>query len=234
METYILPFPVGEMEIYKEKDSLTIDMSKNNFPADTDPIKTFFVYIRNIGFNNLTLDFSKCDTYTKYKFLEHYLTSEIDSKNPEYVNTWIGILLAAKGIETELIAGFLTREEIQEYLNNEQTSVWIKEILRLCVSLPLYAMMRFKHDNLYTMDEFETTDAKPVSANFYKLFQHPDFLLLLETVEEVPTIYTSYFTKDNEDLCKAISDYLPCFAILSDLTNENCISKEILECGENG
>jgi hypothetical protein len=73
-----LPYKLEEITEISETGA-AVDMSDVNFPGidDDKQIATALIFLRNTGFKNVSLDFSKCDYETKCKYLTEYLTSEI-------------------------------------------------------------------------------------------------------------------------------------------------------------
>lgn len=220
-----LPFPVDEMNTVKEQGAL-VDMSKPQFPGNMDKFRTTLIYLRNTGFTNIDLNFSSCSTEDKFNYLLAYFNNDINVKNKEFVNTWIDVLLS----NTDDLQGFLTKEEIELFI--KENSDLVNEIKRFAVSIPLYIMDRFKHEGIYSMDEFKPYETDKIKCNINNIIRHPEFILIADDTIE-PVFYTKQFTHDNNKLFDAAQSLLY-FPVLNALaTDEQNICKQILECTED-
>lgn len=223
-----LPFNIDEMEILKDLPEVEVDMSNHKFPNNCgNSINIFFIYLRNIGFNNIKLNFSKCKTDNKLDFLEFYIDSNcVENNNQEFVDTWMSLLTGNKYEKCILTDMELT-------IAKNKLLKTIIDIRNLAISIPIYTMMRFKGNNkLYNMDFLE--QKTKIGINFINLINHQDFLQVMTSEFEGknPAYYKEYFSEYDNELCEATMK-LPCFAILYNLaTDKDNKVKQILECGK--
>lgn len=224
-----LPFDINEMETLKDLPEVEVDMSDHNFPTDgRNPINICFIYLRNIGFNNLKLNFSKCKTIDKFNFLAFYASFIcVENNNQEFVDSWMSILTGNKYEKCIL-------DDSELAVAKETLPNLIANIKNLAASIPIYTMMRFKgNSTLYDMDFPE--QKTEIGINFINLIKHPDFIQVMtaEFEEKSPAYYKEYFTEYDNELCEAVMN-LPCFAILYNLaTDKDNKVKQVLECGKN-
>lgn len=224
MEKYILPFDITTMQSLKESDSIVVDMSKTNFPGNLNTISTVFVYLRNIGFTNIKLDFSDCDYDSKAAYLEEYMNTKFEVKQEEFSSTLLKSVFSVLNIETTL-ESFFTPEEEYKFVEEHQIALYT--IAVFLISLPLYLIMRaeFTEDAVLEMDCL-SDDSDVMGANLYSFL---DYAIGIEEVstficcnpmEMSPKVFTKYFTKDNERLIYIMKDSMA-NALLYSLATEN-------------
>jgi hypothetical protein len=204
---YTVPFDVNEMEELKQKDSITVDMGDFSKLKEfsKDPIKTMFIYLRNIEFNNLKLDFSKCDNFTRNKYMIQWLTGDIENNNEEFVNSWMDLLLDNKCVRGGVYDKSDFDNDLAMIVVGKSYGYYVYEF---AYSLPLYAMSRLaNNDELFDISNFESTDFDKFGPNIYKLIKHPEFIRLVDNMElYAPKFYTKYFTMENNALFEALKE----------------------------
>lgn len=226
-----MPFAIDELETLREQEVLEVDMSKPNFPENLDPIKTSFIYMRNIGFHNLKQDFSGLAKEDKFKYLEQYISTNIDISDYclPLIYTWGSIIADFYNEELSI----LTEQETKEFVESHKEL--IDQIRKFVVSLPVYAMYRFKHEGCYTLDDIEHSDYNGFGPNLYTVLSYLDLsLVIFQTSEEnlSPVFYDKYFTVENNQLMEVIEN-TPMMAALNALaTSEDNICKQILDKGD--
>lgn len=226
-----LPFPIDKLDKYRKGSAFEVDMSKTNFPEDLDPIKTSFIYLRNIGFNNITLNFSKVDKETKFKYLEEYLTTNIDLGYSAGVLEYTAVVILEDDKDWLKEPCILNKKEIEEF--KERYKDLIHEFRCFAMSLPVYAMSRFKQTSEFAL-EIEKSDYDKIGINNFKYIEEV-FMTLLANGEDSkypPKFYNKYFTVENNVLMEAV-ERLPLMATLNALaTSKDNICKQILDKGE--
>ena len=225
---YTIPFPVNDMEELKAKSELEIDMSDLSKLAQysKDPIKTALIYLRNIGFKNLKLNFSNCPVEMKDQYMILWLTSDIENDNEEFVNSWFDILIENKNVR----GGMYTDEEM-EHANSVLMKNYGYNIYEFAYSTPLYALSRLaEHQDVIDIDQFEKTDFDGFGPNIYRLVAEPAFDQLIDNQGKyAPKFYTKYFTMENNELFEALKDsavMVIMYALMADKDN-SC--KELLK-----
>lgn len=226
-----LPFNISELESLRELESIEVDMSKPNFPENLDPIKTSFIYMRNIGFHNLKQDFSGLTKEDKFKYLEQYISTNIDISDYclPLIYTWGSIIADFYNEEMSI----LTEQETKEFVESHKDL--IDQIRNFIISLPVYAMYRFKHEELYTLDDIEHSDYDGFGPNLYTILKYLDISLVIFQINienTSPVFYDKYFTVENNQLMEVI-ETTPMMAALNALaTSEDNICKQILDKGD--
>lgn len=235
---HTLPFTISELESLRELESIEVDMSKPNFPENLDPIKTSFIYMRNIGFNNLKPDFSGLSKEDKFKYLEEYISTNIDISDycVPLIYTWASI---CTGYYEENDLNILSKQETEEFIETHKDL--INHMRQFIMSLPVYAMSRFKHENMYTLDDIPHSDFDGFGPNLYTVLKYMDLIYLITSLivsnqatlgGKVPVFYDKYFTVENNQLMEVI-ETTPMMAALNALaTSEDNICKQILDKGD--
>lgn len=208
-----LPFDIMELQDLKESnEKIYVDMSITNFPKELNNVNTTFVYLRNIGFTNLCLDFSKCSYKTKSEYLIEYIKTKFEVKQNEFSGTLLKILVTMYGdIELEdEINSFMNEEEIHEFIEENRTV--LETILNFLISLPLYQIMRLELEEGTVLDKngIKENDEAIMGENLYTFLEYSQDIIgsvfMLNTKQLEPKIYTKYFTKDNERLLYILKD----------------------------
>lgn len=224
MDRYTLPFDILEMQKLKDADSIVVDMSTTKFPGELNTVDTAFIYLRNIGFDNITLDFSDCDYYTKSKYLRCYMDTKFEVKQKELSSTLLKTVFATLNIETTLDS-FFTPEEEYEFVEENKTT--LHTIAVFLVSLPLYLIMRaeFTEDTVLDMDCL-SDDSDVMGGNLYSFLEYAmgieevSTFICCNPMEMSPRKFTKYFTEDNERLIYIMRDSVA-NAILYSLAKED-------------
>lgn len=229
-----MPFAIDELETLREQEILEVDMSKPNFPENLDPIKTSFIYMRNIGFHNLKPDFSGLSKEDRFKYLEEYISTNIDISDYclPLIYTWESI---CTGYYKEDDLNILSKQEAEEFIENHKNL--INHLRQFIMSLPVYAMYRFKHENLYTLEDITHSDFDGFGPNLYTVLKYMDLIYLIASNQsllgdKLPVFYDKYFTVENNQLMEVI-ETTPMMAALNALaTSEDNICKQILDKGD--
>lgn len=215
-----LPYKIEEMDKINEVGA-HIDMSNIDFPgvSDDEIYKITFIYLRNTGFTNIYLDFSKCDYERKSKFLKTYLENEIELDQFELINSYIVILNRMQNNDITDIDCILNSEEINKFIDEYKDT--LNDILNLIMSLPIFALFYFSLNNkAYTLDDIEkeTFNEKLNINNIYYLIEKPEIMTLyLEKNMISPKFYENLFKIENIRLFKIV-EKLPFFPILNILS----------------
>lgn len=229
-----MPFAIDELETLKEQETLEVDMSKPNFPENLDPIKTSFIYMRNIGFHNLKPDFSGLSKEDRFKYLEEYISTNIDISDycTPLIYTWATIFIDQYKKDD---LNILSRQETEEFVETHKDL--INQVRQFIVSLPVYAMYRFNHENMYTLEDITHSDFDGFGPNLYTVLKYMDLAYLIISNQATlgdkpPVFYDKYFTVENNQLMEVIEN-TPMMAALNALaTSEDNICKQILDKGD--
>lgn len=216
-----LPYNMDNMNYIKENGAI-VDMSNINFPGidKKNNAKTSFIFLRNTGFN-VILDYSSCTYEEKENFIISYITETIKCDRPELVSTYTKILNKLVGIHVD-IECILSDEEIDKFIKNNNE--FIVELIRFVKSLPLFALKCFAlNDMIYSLDDFETTDAEPFSDNIYSIINNDTILSFFdgESSNIEPKIYNKLFNYENTNLLETVILKLPFFGLLYGLSTKN-------------
>lgn len=222
---YQIPFNIMELQDLKEsKDSIVVDMSKTNFPPTMNTTSTTFVYLRNIGFTNIKLDFSECDYETKAAYLKEYMITKFEVKQTELCSALASAMFKCLNIDTTLDT-FFTPEEERKFV--EENKEALHTIAVFLISLPLYLIMRaeFTEDAVLEIDCL-SDDSDVMGANLYSFLEYVmnideiSTFICCNPMEMSPRRFTKYFTKDNERLIYIMKDSMA-NTILYALATEN-------------
>ena len=242
----VLPFKISDMETIKNTGAI-VDMSTHNFNIDItteeDQINTTFIYLRNIGFTNLVLNFSNCSKELKVKYINSYIKTKYRIRSYSLSDIVIGILASYVYNDKDILYkyyldayekyGFFTDKETIDFILENTKSV-AKELLQFIVSTPLYLMMRFKAIDFDS--NMNTSSYNEFGPNLYDIISNSycdDILAstqkFSDTIDIAPKIYTNYFTEDNNDLFDSLRNSMSMAILFSLQTDKDNICKQILE-----
>lgn len=218
-----LPYDFENMQQIAEEGAI-VDMSDIHYPSidSKDNVKTTFIYLRNTGFKNITLDFSKADYNTKLEFLLYYINNK-HSELPlyEFNSTLLHLMLKSCDIDHKT-EGIFSDEEDASFMKNEEHMKIIEQLKTLAISLPLYLFSRLDcEDFTIDFDDIEKTDETFYGNLIIQLMQLPEYnLIYSKDIEIKPKFYTELFTMDNDSLFNGIQSYTPFGALMYGLTDE--------------
>ena len=197
-----LPYIPELMKDISEQGAI-VDMSSINFPEGVEnSTRTVFIYLRNTGFKNIVLDFTKCSYEQKQSYLIEYINTDIINEIPILTYTWKQILLC-RDTNVQVYQSILNEEETKEFVKSFENL--INDLISFYLSTPLFILSRIKGDNdkaLLSMEGIEITDYKPGNENLYYLIE-PEFInaLSLTYKDNIPAkFYSQYFKIDNNAL----------------------------------
>ena len=197
-----LPYIPELMKDISEQGAI-VDMSSINFPEGVEnSIRTVFIYLRNTGFKNIVLDFTKCSYEQKQSYLVEYINTDIINEIPILTYTWKQILLC-RDTNVQVYQSILNEEETKDFVGSFESL--INDLISFYLSTPLFILSRIKGDNdkaLLNMEGIEITDYKPGNENLYYLIE-PEFMnaLSLTYKDNIPVkFYSQYFKIDNNAL----------------------------------
>ena len=197
-----LPYIPELMKDISEQGAI-VDMSSINFPEGVEnSIRTVFIYLRNTGFKNIVLDFTKCSYEQKQSYLVEYINTDIINEIPILTYTWKQILLC-RDTNVQVYQSILNEEETKDFVGSFESL--INDLISFHLSTPLFILSRIKGDNdkaLLNMEGIEITDYKPGNENLYYLIE-PEFMnaLSLTYKDNIPVkFYSQYFKIDNNAL----------------------------------
>ena len=219
----VIPYP-EDMEERISNEGAIVDMSNLKFEGHykENEIKYSFIYLRNTGYENIDLDFSKVDYEKKSKFLLDYMKSDIIFNCKELVQSWLSIILHSAGVEVEGIFNILNKEEEQKFL--EENRVFIKDMCLFINSLPLYLLYRIKTID-FSMEDIMKSDnvfSFGNNINFLINQEHINLLFIADDSNE-PIFFNNYFTEDNNDLFESLVnlDFYQTLLSLSEMNSED-------------
>lgn len=198
-----LPYSTEDMsKIYS--DGAKVDMSNINFPTNESKYRTTFIYLRNTNFNNIELDFSKCNYEDKAKFLIEYIRSDITVELRLFIYT-LQCLLTYKNCEP-----YFSEEEAKRFIE-EDGKVVLQELKDFYLSLPVYLFTRLELVEM-DMKGLEVRDYTTFGRNTYFLIQNDfiDYLSAQNPDFTSPVLYPKHFTVENNvlfDFMKGLDIY---------------------------
>lgn len=217
-----LPYDFDLLNEINEKGAI-VDLSNINYPNldETDNIKITFIYLRNTGYENIDLDFSKTSFEFKEKFLLYYLQGDIEYKLKECNDTWIKIL-GFYNNQNFPVKSFLSEEEIIKFINNNLE--YLKNLNTFIISLPLYPIskMTFDDDTNLDLEDIEKTENIICNNSICGIISNPYFMYIYETIEQSePCFYSKIFTLENNELFNTIINHTPFATILYGMCQDN-------------
>ena len=217
-----LPYDFSQMTLIAENGAI-IDLSNINYPGITqeENIKTTYIYLRNTGYENIDLDFSKNDFDFKEKFLLYYLKGDIEYTLKECSNTWIKII-GLYNNQNFPVSSILTDEEIKKFINNNLD--FIKDLNIFFISLPLYPISRMSFDDntVLSLDELENTEEIVCNNSICDIISNQFFMELYDTMpQEEPMFYSNIFTIENNKLFDTLILHTPFATLLYGMCQEN-------------
>ena len=237
-----LPFEINDMEfIKKNQKNIRACMDDLRFPiadkSDKAQIKTAMIYLRNIGYTDLNLDFSRCTPGMIVNYLIEYITTQFDVKNAIFSEAWIGIISDDKNMATNMFINTPTFNTVKTEIYDRMPGL-ITELKSFIKSIPLYAMGRYNHEGLYNLDEFEHTDYDKFGININHIIelamQYEAIITYDDNVFKLSRTkvkyFDKYFTVENNELFEATKNSLA-FAVLGSMASEDNICKEMLTRG---
>lgn len=231
---YNLPFDIMELENLKNMDEIVVDLSVTNFPKDINNISTVFIYLRNIGLNNLKLDFSNCSYEVKSDYIKEYINSKFEVKQKELSDTLLKVICTYYGgIETNNLSCILNPNEIKRFIDENKKEVL--NITTFLVSLPLYQISRLElqDDTVLDTSDIEYTNDFVMGENLYSFLEFSK-----EIVSDVlsinpkcipPKFYSKYFIKDNERLLYILKDSMSNVLLFCIATKNNDLFDKLYE-----
>ena len=229
-----LPYDLNLMNDIAEQGAI-VDMNNINFPGIPEnlKIKTSFIFLRNTGFENISLDFFSVNYEEKEKFLLFFLTGDIESNNQEFIDTWLSILFFFNEINNDIIT-ILDKDEIEKFIkNNNELILKISSVIN---SLPVMLINRLKNKpwnfNIQTQ-KFGNINIK----NLAKIISTEEAFYLytnLNTEKYQPVFYEDLFSEEENDLFFAMTNS-PLFVIMFGLSTTPTEELETLikNCAEN-
>lgn len=213
-----LPYDFEQMEKIREHGAI-INMSDINFPGirQEEQSKTVFIFLRNTGFSNIKLDFSKCSYEERVDILDEYLTTGFNVYIKELVEATREVILSVLKESKE--ENFFTKEEAYRFYESHQDVC--NEILDILNSSLLFVIKTTEAFKDASVEEETTT--KCVGANIAHLFKMKNveaILLKLFDQHHQPKYYTDIFTLDNHSLYEAVHESTVFPAILFGLGTE--------------
>lgn len=207
-----LPYDFSNMDLIRNEGAI-VNMNSIAFPnvPEDGQVNVSFIFLRNTDYP-VTYDFSQCSYELKSKYLIEYLTSAVEYKIDDLIQTWSAILCSSIGILLE-DTGILTVDELQ--LFTKENIELIGQLLHLIISMPVYIVSRFKYNDCsINIDDIPVNDSKIFNDNINYILLHPAINILLEddTVFE-PENYIQYFTNTNDKLFSALQGH-PYMAML--------------------
>lgn len=217
-----LPYKFDEMQQIQNEGAV-VDMSDINYPSISkeDNVKTTYIYLRNTGFDNISLDFSNTPYSLKKEFMEYYVNGlNKDLEIKELSNTLLHLLLKYCNVDHET-AGIFTPEEDEKFIEeNKQT---FQSILELSMSLPILLFTRLDcEDFSLSFDDIEETDETFAERLLLMIIRHREFNLLFSNEYNIkPKMYKNLFVMDNERLFNETLSFTPFGALLYGIANED-------------
>lgn len=188
-----LPYDFAKMEEIREEGAV-VDMADLRFPT-ADQVRTAMIFLRNTGFRNVEHDFSRCSKELLARYLEEYLTTDIEIDIPELSALALDAMRYMLGMSEDCTI------EPEGRLRDT-----LCEVMRVYVSAPLYFIHRLQ-DGRLEMDA-ETEKAEHVGANLQYLFTGDiDSIADAARAQGMePAFYADIFTMENNGLFNAIMD----------------------------
>ena len=197
-----LPYDMSLMNDIRDNGAI-VNMNDLHFPNVDNQINVAMIFLRNTDFN-VELDFSQCSYEMKSQYLLSYLTDAVEYKIDSLIQSWLasvcvslGIVLKDKGIfnEDELLK--FTKDNIE----------LVGQLLQFLISLPVYAVVRFKYENIKFNCKDIPTVFEPMNYIHYftdnnnKLFaalqEHPYLAMLVAMVEKDPSEWSKFLNDYN-------------------------------------
>lgn len=202
-----LPYKMEEMDDICNNGAI-VDMSSIKFPGidESDQVRTSFVFLRNTGFDNVTLDFSTTSYDIKSNFVKEFITSDIVIEYKGLAATLINLLSHMSNLPFRENNSIFNENELNKFV--KENKELLSEVLQILVSLPLYAMNRLSlKDKLYSMDDVEHTDKFIVKNNLKHLFGYNAIPFIISSHQEIkPLYYDLLFREDNNELFEAFCE----------------------------
>ena len=143
-----LPFDINDLAKIKT-DGATVKLAKNDFSkyTDNDCILTSLIYLRNLSFDNIKLDFSDLQYADKEKYLLLYVTEDMYIKNCNIVDIWFEIFYKYcfdSYFDKSILDKVFTDEEVQKFIDAHNAD--IDDMLSLIKSTILFLIKKANLD----------------------------------------------------------------------------------------
>ena len=215
-----LPFKPEEFERIGTMGAI-VDMGAIGFKSP-DPLRTALIYLRNVGFDKLKLDFSGMPYEDRAKLMKMFVECDIECSQPEFVQTWGAVFaISAESGHMESFDGPLLSVEEQRrfYDENRDMVETLKDVVN---AFPLMLLSRIKTNEPFK-DDLEhdgNTVFGPNISNFAN-----DFIFCILSNGGLNSIaricggqlklkwYDRIFTENNERLFSALRSTMLGFII---------------------
>lgn len=216
-----LPYDIDDLEEISNNGAI-VNLDNINFNGiDKDQlIKTIYIYLRNTGFDNITLNFANTEYSFKEEFLKYYLMGNIEYEIQECNETWMKILGLYYNMDFP-INSILTKDEIYIFIKNNED--YIHEITQFLCSLPIFPISKLNLENDEKLDlNMEKCDELICNNSVIGIIKNIFFMDLFLVMDfKEPVYYTKIFTEENNDLFEAILKYTPFTALLYGMCQDN-------------
>lgn len=218
-----------------------VDMNQLKFPGITEGTavrRAALLYIRNTGLQ-LPLAFDKCSFEEKEEFLLLYMRSNICVDIPVLVCTWLNILLYMRHIDPGL-PNILTPDEMHIFVSNN--SEFIKDMLRLALSLPIEAMIYLTNnhkcslnnmgDDPFEIEDYPKSEYNEINfENFVNMTNQSIFIELIEDdMDDIePTNFVKYFTNTTGRIEWKLHHNLPFISIMELALDTDAAKNKFME-----
>lgn len=234
-ERLITNIPFKNSDEIKEANErgVILDASKIDFSSlGMNNAKTTLVYLRNTNVDAI-IDFTNVDYDVKEEYLLTYISKDVvNYYSSDLSYTWIDLMLYNQGIEMPSI---MTNDERNKFVSKHKDV--LDKLTNFIISLPLYAMSRFKLEEIEGKDLFDWSDVEftdnelEFGENINNIIRNPNIEYMFELPLDDYKFYKKYFTFENNDLFDAMQT-LPFMATLMGFATIN--NNEWLEFKHNG
>ena len=212
-----LPFDINDLAKIKT-DGATVKLAKNDFSkyTDNDCILTSLIYLRNLSFDNIKLDFSDLQYVDKEKYLLLYVSEDMYIKNCNIVDIWFEIFYKYcfnSYFDKSILDNAFTDEEVQKFIDAH--NVVIDDMLSLLKSTILFLITKANLDGY--VDNVQHVQTIPISSNLLNFIEHKQFMQFFLRIFKKPQIEFKYFDNvfvdNNQDLLSCLNKTLLGFGL---------------------
>ena len=178
-----------------------VDMSQCTFSNNIQQnAKIALIYLKNTGFKQIQLDFSKADTQFKAEILKQYIESCKEFDCIELINTWKCILSHYMQFNDVVFESILSDNEINDFIIQNHDAVY--KIASIMKSLPLFLLKKLNTQNTIRIS---TIDDITKFENLPSLIDNDLLLHICKNHKSEICDYQLIFNDDNIQLFNALN-----------------------------
>lgn len=231
-----LPYDVDLMINRIQNEGAIVDVSKVAFPGvDTiqKQVRTALIYLRNTGFANVSLDFSKVSGDDLEAWLVGYITSDIVVDLPQVNELWLYVIVYY--LTKINYSDFFDNESFDKIITNQKSL--IEQLINFYGSLPIFLIKRLDCQYI-SFDETEVCDNETFGRNAYNILNLENINDLLSIIDiDHPIDFTNHFVLSNNELFDKVvtrTHYNSVlYGLVNDTDNFKVLCDKLEECATN-